>query len=377
MKIGILTYHSSHNYGAFLQAYALCECINKSTKHYAEIINFSMKKAEKVNRDCIKFNKRHLTSLLYNMNRFYMFEKCTKSYHLLSGKRIHTDNIEEFSEIINKMNYDAIIVGSDEVWKVDGYRGFPNPYWLPNIKCKKIAYATSSRTDISLISEDIKKYIKKFLENYEYIGVRDNVTYELITSCLDNSDKCFVNCDPTFLYEFNIDKIDARKYVTNKYCLKDNKKTIGLMIGIPEIGYKIIDKYKDRYNFISLYNYYGTKGFKMLDPFEWIKVISGVDILLTTFFHGMVFAIKTDTPFLAIENRELKDLEYSKSFDLLKRNNINQYFVKYNGDFLMIQDDVANFLKNIEENQYNVDFKKVREQEKKLAATFFEHLSKI
>lgn len=51
MKIGILTYHSSHNYGAFLQAYALCNALSEKTGNEVEIINFSMEKAENMYKE--------------------------------------------------------------------------------------------------------------------------------------------------------------------------------------------------------------------------------------------------------------------------------------------------------------------------------------
>ena len=42
MKIGILTYHASHNYGAFLQAYALRNVLIEKTGNDVDIINFNM-----------------------------------------------------------------------------------------------------------------------------------------------------------------------------------------------------------------------------------------------------------------------------------------------------------------------------------------------
>ena len=42
MKIGIITFHGSHNYGSVLQAYATQETIKK-LGYQSEIINFRMK----------------------------------------------------------------------------------------------------------------------------------------------------------------------------------------------------------------------------------------------------------------------------------------------------------------------------------------------
>ena len=43
MKVGILTFHRSVNYGAYLQALALCKKLNCEQDISAEIIDFRMK----------------------------------------------------------------------------------------------------------------------------------------------------------------------------------------------------------------------------------------------------------------------------------------------------------------------------------------------
>ena len=48
MKIGILTYHLSHNFGAYLQAYALTMRLREEfPQDRIELINFNMLAAEK------------------------------------------------------------------------------------------------------------------------------------------------------------------------------------------------------------------------------------------------------------------------------------------------------------------------------------------
>lgn len=140
MKIGILTYHSSHNYCAFLQAYALCKAIKENTGNDTEIINFSMEKAEEQNRCISKSHGHNFRNKRFLQKRYQMFEISSERYHTLSGMRFVSDNPAAFAEWVNG-RYDAIVVGSDEIWKLDGYRGFPTSYWLPGVTgCKKLSY---------------------------------------------------------------------------------------------------------------------------------------------------------------------------------------------------------------------------------------------
>lgn len=46
-KIGILTFHGADNLGAVLQAYALCEFINKEINFRTEIIDYECEEVEK------------------------------------------------------------------------------------------------------------------------------------------------------------------------------------------------------------------------------------------------------------------------------------------------------------------------------------------
>lgn len=48
MKVGILTYHRSHNYGAFLQAYSLSMKINSLPGVSCEIINYNLSREDNV-----------------------------------------------------------------------------------------------------------------------------------------------------------------------------------------------------------------------------------------------------------------------------------------------------------------------------------------
>lgn len=163
MKIGILTYHRSHNYGAFLQSYALCKTIQQITDCQVEIIDYNMEVAQMVNKEVINFNRRNPESLLYNYLKYRMFER-NKERLPISEYSLVTDDMDKFKEFIEN-NYNIVIVGSDEVWKVDGFRGFPNPYWLPQVTgIKKLSYAASSRTRYEDISPDNISKLKNMLQ---------------------------------------------------------------------------------------------------------------------------------------------------------------------------------------------------------------------
>ena len=103
MKIGILTYHYSDNYGAVLQAYALSNILI-ANGHDVEIINLIPKKSLKIRLG--KFFKQKL--LTYN---FIAFRK--NHLKINPNKSLFFDDLKSYDFTI----YEAIIVGSDQVWR--------------------------------------------------------------------------------------------------------------------------------------------------------------------------------------------------------------------------------------------------------------------
>ena len=130
MKIGILTYHRAKNYGAYLQAYGLCSRLNEEKDITAEVIDFHMKKEVAAYRidASVKFRIRHFRKYCFLKKLYETFEKSLRDLPL-SQEYCCSDDVEDLRKLVEG-KYDVIIAGSDEIFKTDGIRGFPNPYWL-------------------------------------------------------------------------------------------------------------------------------------------------------------------------------------------------------------------------------------------------------
>lgn len=315
MKIGIMTYHRSHNYGAFLQSYALSNVLMEMG-HQVEVINISSNKAKKTYIHQIYDSG--LNELIDGIERYKMFEKNIEKLKL-SGKVLYTDDVNTFArEVKNK--YDIIISGSDEVWRI-GIRSFPNPYWLcGDLGCLKVAYAVSARNDLSKFSEKELVRMKSYIDDYCYIGVRDDLTKSTLLSVGVESE-IHKNCDPVFLYNFNQSKTEGRAILSKYYNVDTQKKTIAVMIGNKKLSSKIVsflkEQYGSTYNFVALYfNHNKLNYYKKCTPFQWMNVIAASDFLISTYFHATCFAIKSDVPFFTIETRPGED-KNGKNYDLL------------------------------------------------------------
>ena len=324
MKVGILTYHRARNYGAFLQAYALCKQLQQSGFN-AELVDFNMKKEEE-----LYYGHSWRTVLLHPAYMRFTSRKSesfTKAFGLLpvSRERCTSDHIENFSSLV-KDHYDVIIAGSDEIWKATGFRGFPTPYWLPgDLGCRKLSYAASSRTDFSAQPASVQEQARELLNDFEYITVRDQSTYEQFKNVLHVDVPMDMAADPSFIYDYPVDPQAGRELICRKAGLSANQKIAFVMIDSEKVASAIRKQLRNEYQLVSVFTRHtGYKNVPDLDPFEWLNVLAGADLVLTSFFHPTCFAIVNNVPFLSFATGARND----KVGDVLQRSGNARHFIR-------------------------------------------------
>ncbi|WP_414568903.1 polysaccharide pyruvyl transferase family protein [Nostoc sp. CCY 9925] len=293
LKIGIITYHFTINYGATLQAYALSRFL-ENNGYDVEIIDYRSKSIRLEQRKYLYpkrswFNPNLLLKSrkkVVNMNNF--LDKNLK----ISPKKFYEKNtLNEYKHL-----YDVVICGSDEIWNVNSPRGLDTPYFLDFLNGKdtrKVSYAPSfgSTTNLGLNKEKIHNLLKDFYS----VSVRDNNSLSLINQGgFDFHIKKVV--DPTFLidYEDIIKVSDVESKYILVYGLLDQKeaeyvKALAekegldiIAIGAPQIHLKPFLK-------LDLFD---------IAPDDWLGYFYNASFVVTNFFHGLVFAIIFNKPFI-------------------------------------------------------------------------------
>ncbi len=297
-RIGILTYFRSVNNGAFLQAYSLWKFLSEMFADWAvfEIINYDSNKANAYYKSLCAYPK--------GRERYYSFASCREVLPLSNGELV-SDDINAVADYIRSLNYDAVIAGSDEIWKTDGMRDFPNAYWLNfNIgNARKFAYAISGRNDFSVLNDAEKEYIREAIAGFDYIGIRDTVTRRELESISEG--KYYDNCDPTFLmadyYHVDEEKIPEIR-ISRKIASK--RKIVILMLESRNLYRQLYRMLSGEYMVISIYGSQADEtdvDVFSQTPFQWQELISIADVIITSFFHGTVFSLIHDRKFVAIE----------------------------------------------------------------------------
>ena len=193
LKIGILTFHGSHNYGSMLQAYALQQYL-ESCGHQVKIINLRNKKSRILYAFPLDIKKRGKRLVLLScQNIFRLYKECKKWYifeYFISDYYHLTENTyeswEDIVEDLANLNFDVIITGGDQIWNMRCY-DFDKSYYLPEKLngIKKISYCPSMGGKfLSLITEKEKEFIISSLKEYDHISVREEMMKTYLTNWL-------------------------------------------------------------------------------------------------------------------------------------------------------------------------------------------------
>lgn len=284
-KIGILTHHYIHNYGAFLQGYALQEAIKRLYPNdQVYMIDYVNKKHTIKNTlGWFRYNpkKDSVKSYLQKTKLPKIFRKTQKKYYNLTA-RVRNE------KQLNELGLDAIVVGSDEVWHYEDIAKHPMKFGYGLKVNKLLAYAPS--TGSSNVKENIPEYVKEGLKNFTGLSARDDNAEALVKNVLGKQATRVL--DPTLLYEFKdynskfVDYIKSQKYILMYYC-----------DGLPEDIKEKIIKYANENGYkifgAGEYKKWFTETFVDIDSFEWVEMFKNAQFVFTGTFHGAVFSIKS------------------------------------------------------------------------------------
>ena len=170
MKIGIITFHASFNYGSMLQAWALQTFLTK-LGHDVEIINFRQKSQKLGYAKPIAFSslpnvKRSVKRMLAPATIRPLYRK----WHLFDGFMHRWLNLTDEYNTLDQLrqadfDLDALVTGSDQIWNTTVF-DFSEAYFGTFVggRTAKIAYAPSMGPAPE--SQDVA-YLKSLLNGYQ------------------------------------------------------------------------------------------------------------------------------------------------------------------------------------------------------------------
>lgn len=301
MKIGTVTFwHSKENYGAMLQCYALVRYLNKQG-HEAKLLRI---KAE-TGRD-LKYPKLfRISNMIYALIHPQSFKRLKykmKKKHQEVVERGFGDFLERnipayphvytFDEInTHPVDAEVLICGSDQIWS-----GVSRTYFLQMCgQFKRISYAASFG-GAKYENPYATFMVKKWLKTFDLVTVREE---EGLETCERLGIRATLALDPTLL----LDREDYEN-LCREISHSDEKPYIFLYL----LGKEISIDVKDIFEFAKRegidVKYVASQGrsdeYEKLYPTveEWIALIRDAKYVITNSFHGTVFSMIFNKPFL-------------------------------------------------------------------------------
>lgn len=330
MKLGILTYHRAHNYGALLQAFALRQFL-RAQGHEVEFIDYwpaeheaeyAWWKPMPASKNTVRWIKRIVYNLLYavpSYRRYRKFRQFISTTLQLPTKAKYTQK-EEFL-------YDDVelaIIGSDQVWRnyeqENLHIGYDVTYYALTLPyhTRAITYAVSM--GIIKMSDEEKFFFKQSVGRFSTLLVREK---ELQSTLKHFGQTSEVVCDPTLLLpkeEWN-KLLPANRYHRKPYLLYYAVREDAAAY---QLAQKIAQERHLQIVVIAARIHLGRFREKQYEgPIDFIHAVRDADFVVATSFHGTAFSIIFERQFLTCSLGKMAD----RVVTLLAATGIDRHYV--------------------------------------------------
>ena len=311
MKVALLTMQRGINYGSFLQAYALKKIIEEFG---VEVEFVDIKQGVPL----LPKYKLWLPRLIRNFKRVFKYH-----YHLFDIYHWNKSRTAAIAGAGSRYlgfkkgqynysnDYDIVFIGSDEVFNcTDIENGFRPQLLGEGFSCSKlISYAAScGYTNLQRIHAfGLEERVRFLLNRFDFLSVRDDNTYNVVSHFVSNK-TIIRSLDPVLIYSFS-----------NLYCEVP-----------PLTDYIVVFSYFDRIankkneidaikkfahlrkkKIVSIYGYFTWADYNLTpDPFELLRYFRYADYVFTDTFHGTLFSIKMNRPFVTFVRKANHDKLY-------------------------------------------------------------------
>lgn len=339
MKIGILTYHRAHNYGAVLQCYAMQETLKKMG-HDVSVIDYRQPDIERVYKfhrglsvkSLLKNKASYILPALYTgvKNELYRNElRKTRRDIFQSFCRRYLNLTSKCTRKTIPSDFDAYIIGSDMLWADDCMYGHFEPVYFGDFShhsnAKIIGYAISGTP--SSFERCGKRFNFSFLKNFTSVAIREKRLADIMSKYTHKD--TLVTIDPTLLTERDIWlPMLNKKWQSNKYI-------VTYYVRVKGADRVLMDERAKRfaqnlgYNVINIDISLTNKALKVED---FVSIIAYAQYIITDSFHAMIFSMIFHRPFNVIKYNDPHDARY---LDILEKIDLSDLAITSDSDFMI------------------------------------------
>ncbi len=314
MKIAIMTQPLGTNYGGIMQAYAL-QRVLLGLGHEVTTVDYHGPKSSRFYK-ATRFAYRLVQKLTGRRKspiaiEGYYPDIFENTFRFIEDNISCSERVESTSQLLGHFenrSYDIVVVGSDQTWRPKYSPNIYN-YFLEFIEMqdiKRVAYATSFGVDDWEFDEIETARCADLVKKFDGVSVREKSGVQLCKKYL-GIDADFV-LDPTMLltkedYLNVIDNTDFNKQGVFCYFLDKNQEKDDISALVSE------------YYALSLFSTYARlplssvsssniDDYKLPRVEDWLKSFYQASFVVTDSFHGCVFSIIFNVPFIVVANQQ-------------------------------------------------------------------------
>lgn len=355
MKIAIQTLRLTNNYGGILQAFALQNYLEMQGN---EVVHLNRRPKTK---DLILRLKIFIYRFI-NAKEIKISKQVDEKYRSFIQKFIHLSkplrSKEEWDDYIFENKFDALIAGSDQIWRLEYNTGYTEECFLKYDKSflRKVAYAASFG-----VPNDIDypvNRLKELLSEFDGISVREKDAVSIVRKHYNGDVLQLI--DPTLLLTaedyiriFNL-KNDMEPNTIFAYILDKNDLKKNIINSSKEIlGYELDYVYG---SMVLKSNYKDPDIFQKPTIEQWLQKFLNSDFVITDSYHGMVFSLIFNKEFIIIGNEKRGVSRFKSLLEILNlENRLLMNELEFTQDFLSEKinwDNVNDIRKNLQNKAY-------------------------
>ena len=344
MKIGILTFSRTTNYGAILQCYALQRILQREG-YNVSVINYKQPYIEIYSSPFswgyIWIHRyhpgnifRYIRSYQKRKNIYIKFKNFKKNF-INDTKPCNNKNIPK--------DFDLYIIGSDQLWTKDHTGGKFDKiffgYFKRNCNSKVFSYAISCNNNS--IEFLLKRKDFDIKNNFQILSFREENIAKKVSK--EYNTKARTDIDPTLLADENIWKpLINKEWSKKQYIAIYQARTIpGYENEIANKAALLANKMNIEVIDLSSYQY---------SPSDFVSIIKYAHCIFTSSFHGHAFSLIFNKPFYVFS---LDDGHDGRCIDLLNRLDITHNIISIKSK--------VNEIKYLDYKRINSELDKLRE----------------
>lgn len=327
MKIGMITFHDTTNFGSLLQTSGLFAFLKQHYKD-VEVMDYQ---CEAIVRKELPMKTVHYLNVKDILKMILIYPPIKRKYKemerfssenlKISEKRYSKETIQKANEV-----YDCFVVGSDILWH-ENITEYDSTYFLDfaDRNKMKISYATSLGLDDEHLTDWQKQMADRYLSRFDHISLREANALNELEQITEK--KVDVVCDPTILVERSywskfVKSVDEKKYVLIYF--RDEQSAVF------DFARKIAEE--NGLSVLFIHNGKEIPGIRNIWPESievFLSLIFHAEYVVTASYHGVIFSLLFNKEFYyfnrnykgrmenlikraGVKNRNIEFLEYDK-----------------------------------------------------------------